>query len=162
TVNTFNFTDYLGDVLFKKVDKTSGEAVGFATFEIKGTDADPPNSNVDITVKDNESGDLDNRPGYVKVGGLYTGNYEISETVAAGKGDVGSGITTTFADDQSAITTTANSASHVGVAISDAAHLSHVRLDAGGSISFKVYGPFPEGYVGTQNSCTADKLLTTL
>jgi len=76
--------------------------------------------------------------------------------------DIDSGIMTTFADDKSAITTNAHSATSVGGSISDTAALSHVRTHAGGSITFELYGPFPLDYEPTADSCTEGKLLKTL
>ncbi|MDF2145317.1 SpaA isopeptide-forming pilin-related protein [Knoellia sp. p5-6-4] len=72
--------DPLGTGTVLKVDATTGDPLGGAEFTF--TKTRDPYKDTAITVRDNGEGDLDPRAGYVKAGGLYTGDWRVAETDA--------------------------------------------------------------------------------
>ncbi|MDX6275749.1 MAG: hypothetical protein QOJ92_2959 [Frankiales bacterium] len=66
-----------------------------------------------------------------------------SATIHITKDNAGTTMAVTqFRDDTSTISTTATSAQTVGGTVSDSATLGGVRSDAGGTVTFNLYGPF--------------------
>lgn len=79
-VTTFEFVNHLGVAMWQKVDADTGAHLGGATFVVHRTSG--LGEQLDITVTDQAANDLDLAQGYVKVIGLKTGTYTVTETEA--------------------------------------------------------------------------------
>ena len=72
--------DPLGTGTVAKVDAATGQALGGAEFTF--TKTAEPYQGTKVTVLDGSEADLDDRTGFVKAGGLYTGTWTVRETAA--------------------------------------------------------------------------------
>jgi uncharacterized surface anchored protein len=76
---TVVFENRLGTLTWEKVDEENEELVCCATFEVEGTAGAADGDQ--ITVVDNGENDTDPAEGVIKVEGLKTGTYSLTETV---------------------------------------------------------------------------------
>ena len=72
--------DPLGTGTVAKVDATTGKELGGAEFTFTKTAA--PYQGTQVTVRDGSDADLDDRIGFVRAGGLYTGTWTVRESKA--------------------------------------------------------------------------------